>query len=96
MAKRLGIIGAGISIASGNKGASLGPDAIRIGGLHAGLERLQVSFNDRGNLSPLEEPHPPRKIPLGDVRYLDLISDFMTSLKAEVTSSLEEGEIPLV
>ncbi|PCJ19160.1 MAG: arginase [Candidatus Cloacimonadota bacterium] len=96
MEKKIGIIGAGISIASGNKGASMGPDAIRIGGLYSGLERLQISYKDRGNLSALEEPHPPRKIPVGDIRYLDLICDFMKDLKQEVTSSLEDGEIPLV
>lgn len=96
MSKTLGIIGAGISIASGNKGASLGPDAIRIAGLYAGLERLKIDYHERGNLETLEEPHPPRRIPLGDIRYLDLIKDYMEKLKAEVTASLNEGETPLV
>ncbi|MCO4782491.1 MAG: arginase [Candidatus Cloacimonetes bacterium] len=96
MSKRLGIIGAGISIASGNKGASLGPDAIRIAGLYAGLDRLNIAYHDRGNLEALEEPHPPRKIALGDIRYLDLITEYMEKLKVEVTASLNDGETPLV
>ena len=56
--RKIEIIGAPIGIASGSIGASLGPDAIRLAGLHEQLQRLHWTYEDRGNLDALEEPYP--------------------------------------
>ena len=59
-AKVIDIIGAPISVASAHKGASLGPDAIRIAGLKKCLHYLEHEYIDSGNLPSLEEPYPPK------------------------------------
>ena len=58
--RTINIIGANIGLGSGTKGASLGPDAIRIAGLHQSLDRLGFKYKDSGNLPCLEEPHKPK------------------------------------
>lgn len=94
--KMIDIIGAPISIASPEKGASLGPDAIRISGLRESLTHLGLEFVDSGNLSPLEEPFPPKHFEQGKIRYLDEIFSFLENLKNKVSQSFNNGYFPLV
>ncbi|MFN4149618.1 MAG: arginase [Candidatus Sericytochromatia bacterium] len=94
--KIVDIIGSPISLASPEKGASMGPDAIRISGLRESLHHLDVDFRDLGNLPVLEEPFPPKEFPKGEIRYLDEVYDFMSQLKEKVFTSLTEGNFPLI
>lgn len=94
--KIIDIIGAPSSIASPKKGSSLGPDAIRIAGLKAGLKHLDLEFIDSGNLPSLEEPFPPRFFQQGEIRYLDEVISFNCLLKSKVLESFQNGYFPLV
>jgi arginase len=94
--KAIDIIGAPISLASAQKGASLGPDAIRIAGLKRCLHSLEHVFVDSGNIPSLEEPFPPRYFKPGEIRYLDEIYNFLRLLRDKVHSSLKSGYFPLI
>ena len=94
--RKIEIIGAPISIASGSIGASLGPDAIRLAGLHESLQRLHWSYIDQGNLSALEEPYPAKDFRTGEIRYLEEIVEFQSKVKDTVFSAYKAGSLPLV
>ncbi len=94
--KPIRIIGAPIGIASPKKGASLGPDALRLAGLHEKLNRLDKKIIDTGNLPSLEEPFPSKTFPNGTIRYLNEAHGFLALLKEKVRTAFEEGHIPLV
>lgn len=94
--KVIDIIGAPISIASPEKGASLGPDAIRIAGLKESLNHLGLEYSDMGNQASLEEPFPPKFFEPGTIKYLDEIHAFMLILKERVIDSFSNGHFPLV
>jgi len=94
--KILEIIGASIGIASIRKGASLGPDVMRLAGLQERLTRLGKKVQDTGNIPSLEEPFPPRCFETGSLRYLKETHDFCVLLKKKVLSSFENGHVPLI
>jgi len=94
--KVIEIIGAPISLGSAGKGASLGPDAIRIAGLQKCLHYLTLEYVDSGNLPSLEEPYPPKYFPPGEIKYLDEIYDFLALLKDKVYESFKKDHFPLV
>lgn len=94
--RTINIIGANIGLGSGTKGASLGPDAIRIAGLHQSLDRLGFKYKDSGNLPCLEEPYPVKDFPQGHIRYLDEIQNFLAELKSRVIKAYESDEMPLI
>ncbi len=96
ISKVIDIIGAPISLASPEKGASLGPDAIRISGLEHSLDHLELKFIDSGNLPSLEEPYPIKTFPPGEIRYLDEIFHFLELLKVKVLGSFQKGYFPLI
>jgi arginase len=92
----IAIIGAPLGIGAGTQGASLGPDAIRLAGLHETLTRLGRDFIDAGNLPSLEEPYPPQEFPPFSIRYLDEIETYLRALKDQVFLAASQNMIPLV
>lgn len=90
------VIGAPIGMASSSVGASLGPDAIRLAGLHKHLQQLGYTVWDKGNQSPLEETWPPMTFARGNLRYPDEICNFLRVLHDRVFSGLSGGLVPLV
>ena len=88
--KIIEIIGAPIGLASPSKGVSLGPDAIRLAGLRAGLDRLGWKCVDHGNMPTLEEPYPPQGFAPRQIRYLDEIIPFQEEVRSRVIQSLED------
>ncbi|GIW21817.1 MAG: arginase [Candidatus Sericytochromatia bacterium] len=94
--KKVNIIGAPISIASPYKGASLGPDAIRLSGLYETLTNMNIEYIDSGNIYSLEEPYPPVEFEKGKIRYLDEVYKFCLELKEKVYNSIKNDYLPLV
>jgi len=90
------VIGAPIGIASSTMGASLGPDAIRLAGLHRHLNQLGYTVVDEGNQSALEETWPPISFQTGSLRYPDEVATFLKILKGRVYAALKKKLIPLV
>jgi len=90
------VIGAPIGIASSTVGASLGPDAIRLAGLHKALQQLGYTVWDKGNQTALEETWPPLNFSRGSLRYPDEVCSFLRTLYDRVYSAMASNLIPLV
>ena len=68
MSKTVSLIGAPTDIGAGMRGASMGPEAMRVAGLQRALEGHGVEVLDHGNLSGPPNPWLP---PIDGYRHLD-------------------------
>lgn len=91
--KTVGIVGAPLAFGQGMLGVELGPAAIRVAGLAAGIASLGYEVNDRGDLR-VERPHTyPRE---GEkLKYLNEVFACCSALAEETERIVEAGEIPL-
>ena len=94
--ERLGvrIIGVPMDLGAGRRGVDMGPSAIRIGGLHEKLRRLDVDVEESGNI----DVRVPEEVDCGtrDRMYLGEIGQVCTHLAAKVKETLGDGKTPLV
>lgn len=91
---RIRIIGAPIDLGADRRGVDIGPNAIRYAGLSEQLQHLGHTVHDIGNLSV----PPPGSQPIGDMRlkYLEPIVEVTEALANQVTTALQENELPLI
>jgi arginase len=61
------LIGVPTDVGAGKRGASMGPEALRVAGIDKALARLGRGVIDRGNISGPRNPENPR---CGDYRHL--------------------------
>ena len=87
------LIGAPTDVGAGRRGASMGPEALRVAGLDKALRRLGRSVVDRGNVGGPGNPEEPRT---GDYRHLDEVISWCGSVHDVVYASLVAGEVPLL
>ena len=87
------LIGAPTDIGAGQRGASMGPEALRVAGLDKSLRRLGRTVLDRGNLSGPINPEAPRA---GDYRHLAEVQIWCRSVHDAVYASLQAGEFPIL
>ena len=87
------LIGAATDIGASMRGASLGPDALRVAGLPEALTRLGVRVNDAGNVQGAPNPDQP---PQDGHRHLDEVLSWNTSIYREVAAALAAGELPIM
>ncbi len=59
MPAAVSLIGAPTDIGAGSLGARMGPEAMRVAGLQAALERHGLQVEDRGNLAGPPNPWQP-------------------------------------
>ncbi len=90
MKQQLDITGVQMDLGASKRGVSMGPMAIRYGGLCEGLEKLGFVVNDLGDLVPL---------PGGESRpklwNCEQVVDINHRLYERVTESLEKGHFPI-
>ncbi|WP_199873105.1 arginase family protein, partial [Ideonella sp. A 288] len=67
MNRQISLIGAPTDIGAGSRGASMGPEALRVAGLQAALESHGLEVVDRGNLVGPANPWLP---PVDGYRHL--------------------------
>ena len=67
--KTISLIGAPTDIGAGARGASMGPEALRVAGIQPVLESHGLRVLDRGNLSGPSNPWLP---PVNGYRHLNL------------------------
>ena len=91
--KTVGIAGVPLAFGQSMLGVELGPAAIRVAGLAAGIASLGYEVNDRGDVR-IERPRTyPRE---GEkLKYLNEVFATCSALAAETESIVEAGEIPL-
>jgi arginase len=87
------LIGAPTDAGAGKRGASMGPEALRVAGLGKALRRLGRAVVDRGNLTGPGNPEQPRS---GDYRHLAEVAEWCRSVHDAVYASLGAGEVPVL
>ena len=83
-----------MDLGAGRRGVDMGPSAIRIAGVAAGLRHLGFTVEDDGDVGvPAPETRDPGS---PNARYLEPIYHVCNRLRLRVRRSLEQGEIPIV
>ena len=93
MQKTIRLIGAPTDIGAGARGASMGPEAMRVAGLAAVLESHGLTVNDAGNLSGPANPWLP---PVEGYRHLNEVVAWNEALHTAVWEALQAGDMPMV
>jgi arginase len=89
----LRLIGAPTDIGAGSRGASMGPEALRVAGLQAALERHNLTVTDQGNLSG---PANPWQAPVNGYRHLAEVAAWNRSVHEAVYAALSERALPIL
>jgi arginase len=87
------LIGAPTDVGAGVRGASMGPEALRVAGLQATLAGLGFQVRDAGNLAGPPNPWQP---PVNGYRHLDEVVAWSRLVHEEVHAALGAGELPLL
>jgi arginase len=92
--KTIRLLGVPMDLGAGRRGVDMGPSAIRIAGVSAGLRELGYRVEDDGDVGvPAPEAQAPEP---KNARYLDTIWHVCNRLRLRVRRTLEQGEVPLV
>ena len=87
------IVGAPTDIGASVRGASMGPEALRVAGLGEALARFVADVNDKGNLSgPLNPVLPPQD----GYRHLPEVVAWNRLVHAAVHAELVAGRLPIL
>lgn len=87
------LIGVPTDIGAGARGASMGPEALRVAGLTAVLESHGLQVHDTGNLQGPANPWLP---PEQGYRHLAEVAQWNQSLHEAVYATLGRGRMPMV
>ncbi len=87
------LIGAPTDIGAGDRGASMGPEALRVAGIAEALAARGLDVADRGNLfGPLNPWLPPR----AGYRHLTEVVEWNREVMRAVTAELGAGRVPIL
>lgn len=92
-APAIDLIGAPTDIGAGVRGASMGPEALRVAGLQAALEGHGLAVFDRGNL---RGPANPWLAPVDGYRHLLEVVQWSQAVFDAVSAALQAGHLPLL
>ncbi len=87
------LIGAPTDIGAGTRGASMGPEALRVAGIGGALQARGLVVDDTGNLSG---PHNPWQPPHDGYRHLAEVVEWNTAVHGAVAAALRAGALPLL
>ncbi len=93
MNKHVSLIGAPTDIGAGSRGASMGPEALRVANLQQTLESHGLEVIDRGNLSGPSNPWLP---PAEGYRHLDEVVAWNQAVHDAVHAELHGGRLPIL
>src|SRR5690606_39002877 len=91
--KQVTLIGAPTDIGAADRGASMGPEAMRVAGLPQSLVARGAEVTDRGNLSG---PVNPWQAPEAGYRHLQQVIDWNRLVFDAVGAELEQGRMPIM
>jgi arginase len=89
----LALLGAPTDVGAGHRGASMGPEALRVAGLSEALRKRGLTVVDRGNLAG---PSNPWTGPVDGYRHLDQVVAWNMSVLHSVGQTLAEGHLPIM
>jgi arginase len=87
------LIGAPTDIGAGDRGASMGPEALRVAGIDLALRGLGLEVHDSGNLIG---PHNPWQPPVDGYRHLPEVIAWNTAVHRTVGAALQAGALPIL
>ena len=93
MPNSISLVGAPTDIGAGARGASMGPEALRVAGLQAALESHGLQVQDRGNLSGPANPWLP---PVAGYRHLAEVTAWNIAVHDAVHAELQRGRLPIL
>jgi len=91
--KTVGLIGAPTDIGAGARGASMGPEAMRVAGLRAALESHGLEVVDHGNLGGPANPWLP---PVDGYRHLQEVVAWNRAVHDAMYAELRTGRLPIL
>jgi arginase len=87
------LIGAPTDVGAGARGASMGPEALRVAQLQPMLEAQGLVVHDRGNLAGPPNPWQP---PVGGYRHLVEVTEWNRLVHEAVHAELYAGRLPIL
>jgi arginase len=93
MNTRVSLIGAPTDVGAGTRGASMGPEALRVAGLNAMLESQGLDVRDRGDL---RGPANPMLGPVDGYRHLDEVTQWNRTVHDAVYGELADSRMPIL
>jgi arginase len=87
------LIGAPTDIGAGHRGASMGPEALRVAGLESALRGRGYDVLDSGNLTGPVNPWLP---PVDGYRHLDEVVAWNRSVMLAMGAALEKKQLPIL
>ena len=91
--RRISLIGAPTDIGAGVRGASMGPEALRVAGLADALRSHGLEVEDRGNLAGPPNPWLP---PVDGYRHLAEVGAWSRSVHDAVLTELQADRLPIL
>ena len=91
--RTIALIGAPTDVGAAHRGASMGPEALRVAGIEAAICRLGHAVVDLGNLAG---PANPDAQPVDGYRHLDEVAVWCASVRDLVRAALSEDRLPVV
>jgi arginase len=92
-AKKVSIIGAPTDIGAGTRGASMGPEALRVAQLQPMLESQGIEVVDRGNL---QGPGNPGLAPVNGYRHLAQVTAWNRAVLDACRAEFASGRLPIL
>lgn len=92
-ARAVSLIGAPTDVGAGARGASMGPEALRVAGLQPALESHGLTVVDRGNLNGPANPWQP---PESGYRHLAEVVAWNQHVFDAVSAELKLGHLPIL
>lgn len=93
MAKKVSLIGVPTDVGAGHRGASMGPEALRVAGITQMLEGMGVEVYDLGNL---HGPANPFTTAVDGYRHLDEVIQWNQLTHDAVYAELKRGHMPIM
>jgi arginase len=93
MNRQVSLIGAPTDIGAGARGASMGPEALRVAGIQPILESHGLEVRDLGNLSGPSNPWLP---PVDGYRHLEEVVAWNQAVHHAVHGELAAGRLPIL
>lgn len=87
------LIGAPTDVGAAERGASMGPEAMRVAGIQRALEQRGLRVVDRGNLAG---PANPRQAPIDGYRNLEVVLEWSRLVHDAVYQELGAGRLPIL
>ena len=89
----IALVGVPTDIGAGDRGASMGPEALRVARIAEKLRARGFEVLDRGNL---HGPHNPWLPPVDGYRHLPEVAEWNRAVHGAIHAELEQGNLPIM